>query len=280
VLGVVLALGSSVIWGFADFVGGLQSRRLPLLAVLVWAQLTATALAAAYVALAGDPLPSGRAVAWAAGAGVLGAAGLAAFYRGLAIGSMSIVAPVAATGAIVPVLVGVLGGERPSAAQLAGIGVALVGIVLAAREPGEHVDRAVARTALALALVAAVGFGLFFVGLQRSTASAGVGWSLLVVRTAQVTLLLTAAAVARPRLALSPRALAPLALVGACDLIANAMFAAATTMGLLSVVAVLGSLYPAVTVLLARTVLKEKVSRVQEAGVLAVLIGVVAISVG
>jgi drug/metabolite transporter (DMT)-like permease len=280
VLSVLLALGSSVAWGLADFIGGLQSRRRPVLTVLLWAQLTAVLLAAVYVLAAGDALPSAEAVAWAAGSGALGVAALAAFYRGLAIGTMSIVAPVAATGGAVPVLVGVLGGERPGSLQVAGIVIALVGVVLAAREPGEHVDRDVARTALGLALVAAVGFGVFLVGLQKATAASGVGWSLLIVRSVQVVILLSAAALLRPRIALAPRALAPIAAVGAGDLIANAMFATATTLGLLSVVAVLGSLYPAMTVVLARTFLEERVSRIQEIGVAAVLAGVVAISLG
>lgn len=279
-LSVLLALGSSVAWGLADFIGGLQSRRRPVLTVLLWAQLTAVLLAAVYVLAAGDALPSAEAVAWAAGSGALGVAALAAFYRGLAIGTMSIVAPVAATGGAVPVLVGVLGGERPGSLQVAGIVIALVGVVLAAREPGEHVDRDVARTALGLALVAAVGFGVFLVGLQKATAASGVGWSLLIVRSVQVVILLSAAALLRPRIALAPRALAPIAAVGAGDLIANAMFATATTLGLLSVVAVLGSLYPAMTVVLARTFLEERVSRIQEIGVAAVLAGVVAISLG
>jgi drug/metabolite transporter (DMT)-like permease len=280
VLSVLLALGSSVAWGLADFIGGLESRRRPVLTVLLWAQLTAVLLAAVYVLAAGDALPSAEAVAWAAGSGALGVAALAAFYRGLAIGTMSIVAPVAATGAAVPVLVGVLGGERPGSLQVAGILVALMGVVLAAREPGEHVDRDVARTALGLALVAAVGFGVFLVGLQKATAASGVGWSLLIVRSVQVVILLSATALLRPRIALAPRALAPIAAVGAGDLIANAMFATATTLGLLSVVAVLGSLYPAMTVVLARTFLEERVSRIQGIGVAAVLAGVVAISLG
>jgi drug/metabolite transporter (DMT)-like permease len=280
VLGVLLALGSSMVWGLSDFVGGLQSRRHPLLAVLLWAQVTATLLVGCYVLLAGDPLPDGTTLAWAVAGGALGTAGLAGFYRGLAIGSMSIVAPVAATGAAVPVLFGVIGGERPGAVQVAGILVAMAGVVLASREKGEHVDRAVSRAALGLALIAAVGFGGFFVALQRATEAGGVGWSLLIVRSVQVVLLLTAAAVVRSRLALRPRELAPIVAVGAGDLTANAMFAVATTMGLLSVVAVLSSLYPAMTVLLARTVLKERVSGMQMAGVGAVLAGIVAISAG
>jgi drug/metabolite transporter (DMT)-like permease len=287
VLGVLLALGSSIIWGCADFVGGLQSRRWPVLTVLIWAQVVAVVACVVFVLVAGDGLPDGHAIAWATAASVCGSAALACFYRGLSIGTMSIVAPISATGAILPVLYGVFSGERPGALQVAGIAVALVGIVLAAREKGDErsgdegrIDKEVARTALGLALVAAVGFGVFMLGLERATSTAGVAWSLLLIRGVTVVMLVSVALVVRPPLRIGVRAVGPLAFVGAGDLTANAMFATATTMGLLSVVAVLGSLYPAMTVILARIVLKEKVSRMQEAGVLAVLAGVVAISAG
>jgi drug/metabolite transporter (DMT)-like permease len=282
VLSVLLALGSSVIWGCADFVGGLQSRRWPVLTVLIWAQGIAVVLCVVFVLVAGDGLPDAHAIAWAATASVVGSAALASFYRGLSIGTMSIVAPISATGAIVPVLYGVLAGERPGTLQVAGIAVALVGIVLAAREKGDERSGGedVARTALGLALIAAVGFGVFMLGLERATSTAGVAWSLLLIRMVTVVVLTCAALVLRPRLRIPAAALGPIAFIGAGDLVANAMFAVATTVGLLSVVAVLGSLYPAMTVILARLLLKEKVSRVQEAGVLAVLVGVVAISAG
>jgi drug/metabolite transporter (DMT)-like permease len=280
-LGVALALASSVVWGSADFLGGLQSRLRGVFAVLLWSQLTAAVLGAVLVLVVRDPAPHLAAVAWAGGGGALGITALGAFYRGLAVGTMSIVAPISATGAAVPVLVGVAGGERPAALQVAGIAIALVGIVLAAREPGgTHVERAAARAAVGLALVAAVGFGTFLVGMERATDDSGVAWALLIARIAETSVLLVAIAVVRPHVALGVRALAPLMLVGALDIAANGLFALATTKGLLSIIAVVGSLYPAMTVVLARTVLHERVTRVQEAGVLATLLGVVAISAG
>src|SRR5436190_9109664 len=132
---VLLALSSSLCWGTADFLGGLQSRRRPLVTVLLVAQVAAVALGVLFVVASGDPFPHLGPAALAIGAGTAGCAALAAFYRGLAIGTMSIVAPVSATGAVVPVLVGVVSGERPSAVQVAGIAVAMTGIVLATREP-------------------------------------------------------------------------------------------------------------------------------------------------
>jgi uncharacterized membrane protein len=282
-LGVGLALGCSVVWGCADFLGGLQARRLPVLVVLLWGQLAATVLALALVVAVGDPAPGAAAFGWAAVSGAAGIAALLAFYRGLAIGTMSIVAPVSATGAAVPVLVGLARGEHPGPLQVAGIALAFVGIVLAAREPGSALPPARTRAALGLAVVAALGFGIWFAGIDRATELGGVTWTVLISRATQAALLLAGAAVLRPGGVGGSGFLAgaaPLMLVGLLDVVANALFALATEHGLLSVVAVLGSLYPAMTVLLARTVLHERVTRLQELGVLAILAGVAAISAG
>lgn len=280
VLAAALALTSSVLWGTADFTGGLLARGRAVLSVLLISQASAVALALIVLAAAGDPAPSGAGIAWGLGSGALGVAALAAFYRGLAIGTMSIVAPVSATGAAVPVLVGVLRGERPAALQVAGIVLALAGIVLASRSPEDAPHGRRGRASLLLALAAAIGFGTFFVGVQRSTAHGSVAWTLLSVRGGELVLLLAVASIVRPRLPRAPRDLAALCMLGLLDAGANGLYALATTHGLLSVVSVLGSLYPAVTVLLARGVLRERVSRAQELGVLATLAGVVAISAG
>jgi drug/metabolite transporter (DMT)-like permease len=233
-------------------------------------------------ALIGDPAPSAGAIAWGLAAGMAGLLGLSAFYRGLAVGTMSIVAPIAATGAVVPVVVGLVAdGERPGAAQVAGLAFALVGVVLAAREP-ERAGAAArsGRAALGLALVAAAGFGVTLVALERSTAAAGVPWAMLIARGLEIVVLIAAACVLRPAPPSGARAWRALVVVGLFDVSANALFAVATTQGLLSIVSVLASLYPAATVLLARTMLHERVSRTQEAGVLVILAGVVAISAG
>lgn len=279
-LAVGLAFTSSLCWGLADFLGGLQSRRRPLVTVLLVAQAAAVALGLAFVLASGDPFPDLGPAALAAGAGVAGVAALAAFYRGLAIGTMSIVAPVSATGAAVPVLVGVASGERPGAVQVAGILLAMVGIVLAAREPGGAAPGHAVRASLGLALLAALGFGSFFVLLDRATEGAGAPWALLLVRVGEVALLVALAAAIRPRMPAGARDAWPLLVIGTLDFLATALFALATEQGLLSVVAVVGSLYPVVTVVLARAVLAERVSRGQELGVVITLAGVVAISAG
>jgi drug/metabolite transporter (DMT)-like permease len=259
-----------------------QSRRQALLAVLLISQVTALIPVGIAALSTDDPAPGATAVAWAATAGLMGTLGVAAFYRGLAVGTMSIVAPVASTGAILPVLVGLADGERPGTLQVVGIGCALAGVVLASRAPDEpdHPARENARVALALALVAAVGIGMAFVGLERATSEAGVPWSLLVSRGLQATLLTVTALIVRPKLPTERAAWGAIAGLGLLDVTANALFAVAVGQGLLSIVSVLSSLYPAVTVLLARTLLHERVTRAQEAGVLAILAGVVAISAG
>ena len=244
-------------------------------------QVTALVPLVIYVLISGDAAPSGTAVAWAALAGITGATGLSAFYRGLAVGTMSIVAPISATGAVVPVLVGLADGERPGVIQVAGIVLALAGVILASREPArEGAGPTNRRLALMLAVLAALGLGGAFVGLERASDAAGVPWAMLSMRTIQVGLLLAAALVLRPQLPRSGDALRVLIGLGLVDVAANTLYALSTTHGLLSIVAVLSALYPAVTVLLARTVLHERVSRSQEAGVLVILAGVVAISAG
>jgi drug/metabolite transporter (DMT)-like permease len=281
-LAVVLALASSLSWGLSDFVGGLQSRRQALLTVL-WVSQGSAIFFLGAAALLGAPIEhDATATLWAAAAGLLGLCGLTAFYRALSIGTMSIVAPLSATGTVIPVLVGLLSGERTSAIQGLGIALAGCGVVLAAREaPGEDGGaRRNSRRSIVLALVAAVGFGSFFAGVDRAEESAGVVWVLLMARLPDVAILTLLVLVRRPPLPGDRGSLAPLLVIGVFDLLANVMFTAAAGLGLLSVVGVLGSLYPAVTVVLARVLLHERPTAVQDAGVMVVLAGVLAIAAG
>jgi uncharacterized membrane protein len=281
-LAAVLALASSLCWGLSDFLGGFQSRRHHVLAVMLLSQGLALAILVVAV-LAGAPTEHDAAsTAWAASVGAFGLVALVAFYRALAIGTMSIVAPISATGVAIPVLVGLAGGERPGALQVAGIVLACGGVVLAAREPpsDDAEARRAGRASIGLALVAAVGFGTFFAGMDRAEETADVAWVLLAARTAAVLLIVLAALALRPRLPTVPATIGAIAAVGVFDLLANLLFVLAAGRGLLSVVGVLGSLYPAVTVLLARFVLHERLSRTQGAGVAITLAGVVALAAG
>jgi drug/metabolite transporter (DMT)-like permease len=271
---IALGLASSVCWGLADFLGGLQSRRAPVIGVLLFSQAAGLVAIVAIVGLSGEGAPAVEDMVPAALAGAGGAIALSAFYRALAIGTMSIVAPISATGAAVPVIVGVATGDRPTVLQVLGIAAATAGIVLASREASEDEERASAtRLSIALALFAALGFGSFFVGM-KAAADVSVLWALVVERTASTAVLLVYAAAARPRLLNTRSDLPPLVLIAAFDLSANALYSLASTQGLLSVVAVLGSLYPVTTVLLARVMLGERIRRVQEVGIVAALTGV------
>jgi drug/metabolite transporter (DMT)-like permease len=278
---LVLALGSSLCWGTADFLGGVSSRRAPVAAVLLVSQVVPLAAALTWSLAMGDP-PA----AWRIGLGLIAGAGgvmaLGAFYRALSIGTMSIVAPIAGTGAVVPVIAGLASGEAPGVLQGVGMVAAVVGVVLASRERHDDAQRAVdARRSVGLALVAAVGFGLFLALMEPASAD-GVPWALLSARGASVALLAGVVAARRiPLDAALTRAALPMVLaVGALDFTANALYAAATTKGLLAVVSVLGSLYPVATVLLARALLGERVRRIQGVGVAVVLAGVALIVAG
>jgi drug/metabolite transporter (DMT)-like permease len=201
---------------------------------------------------------------------------------------MSIVAPVSSTGAALPVVVGLATGDRPSVAQLVGIAAAVGGVILASREAEEEVGgdrssdrprRSNERLSVVLALAAALGFGTYFVGMDHA-ARPDVLWALFASRVSSSVALAAAFVAIRPALPGERNDLGVLALAGLVDLAATGLYAAATHEGLLSVVGVLASLYPAVTVVLARTVLSERIERVQQVGVVAVLAGVALIAAG
>jgi drug/metabolite transporter (DMT)-like permease len=278
-LAAVLALAASVSWGVGDFLGGLKSRTLSPVAVLAVAQPVGLAAIALAVALSGEPWP-GSSVWPAVPAAVLGTSGIVAFYRGMAAGTISLVAPIAATGALIPVTFGLLTGERPSPLQLGGIALAVGGAVVTSYEPGTGGRRGGLAAGIAWALVAAVAFGSFFVPMHEA-AEDGFLWAVLVFRVVSTALVLVAALAVRPHLPRSPHDLRTIAVIGLADTGGNVFFgAAAAEQGLVSVVSVLASLYPVVTVVLARTYLRERVGRVQEAGAVATIAGVVLVSAG
>ncbi|OLE36089.1 MAG: hypothetical protein AUG48_08630 [Actinobacteria bacterium 13_1_20CM_3_68_9] len=277
-LGIALGLASSVAWGVSDFLGGLQSRRISALTVLLVSQPVGLVLALVIaLAVGGDPL-SARDVAIAVGAGAAVVLALGAFYQAMALGSVSVVATIGALGVLVPVGAGLIRGDRPAAIQAAGAVAGIVGIVLVAREPDPE-WRAAGRTSVGLAALAALGFGVFFVGLDAASGPKP-AWTIVAVRVGGVVTLLIAAAFARPSMRIERGLLPALLTIGCFDVLANSLFAVATNHGLLSLVAVAGSLYSAVTVLLARFVLGERLAPIQRAGVLLALIGVSLIAAG
>lgn len=278
-MGTLLALTASLSWGLGDFLAGHRTRRLPVVTVLVVSQAAGLATIALVVGLRGVGPPDGRHLLYGALAGLFGAIGLAALYRGLAVGPMSIVAPISATAAIIPVAFDLVAGERPSSLQAVGIVLALAGVVLASRAPGVGGSGRVSPKGVGLAVIAAVAFGLLLVLLGEAS-DGDPYWGTLAMRGASFSLLVLAALVLRPSFALGERDLPVLLLIGVLDTAGNTLFAVATTTSLLSVAAVLGQLYPVVTVLLARLVLGERVSAGQAAGVISAFGGVALIAAG
>jgi drug/metabolite transporter (DMT)-like permease len=273
---IALALGASLTWGVADFFGPLKGRTYGVLRVLFYVQLGGLVTITAVVAARGKG-PADSAALLAIPAAISGTLGLYAYYRGMAVGAMSIVAPIAGISAVVPVTFGILTGERPSAWQLFGIAAALGGVFLASREPGHGGPKIAA--GVGLALLAAIGFGGYFPAMHAA-GNADFWWASLIFRMTSTSVILATVAIRRPKLAIEPVQIPILALIGIGDMLGNLLFAAASTSGLVSVTSVLASLYPIVTVMLARLVLKERVARTQEAGIVLTLAGVALISAG
>ena len=316
-LAIALALGASACWGSGDFLGGLTTRRASLWAVVLGSQLVGLAGAAAVITLLGRPWPGLGAMWPVLAGGAAGAVAISTFYRALAIGTMSVVAPISAMSALIPFVVGLAGGERPAAAQIAGAVVAAAGVLLVAAEParrGETVgapglpggpavepevvraatdavgagddgaadayglparppaaaqdlagrapmrpSRRRQRQAVGLAVVAAVCIGLTLLGYDAA-ARHDPAWAMLAGRASSATFVGLFLLARRPRIRFTAAAWPGIIAIGLLDTGANGLFAVATTQGYLSLVAVLGTIYPAVTVLLAYLLLRERLA--------------------
>jgi drug/metabolite transporter (DMT)-like permease len=274
-LTAALALAAAASWGVGDFLGGLKSRSLSPIAILIVAQPIGLTLLAIWVAARGEG-PPGSSVLWACLASVLGTTGLVAFYRGMAAGALSIVAPIAGAGAAIPVIWGLARGDHPSGLQELGFVAAFAGVILASFERRPQATRLAAGAGWAV--IAMLAFGAYYIPMHAASHGDFL-WAAFVFRLTSTTLIACAWLVLRPRHA--RRADLPiLASIGVLDTGGNVFFAAASSKGLVSVVSVLASLYPVVTVLLARAVLHERVHRSQELGIALALGGIVLISAG
>ena len=276
-LALVLALGSSIVWGTADFCGGSLTKRLPTFAVTVVSQAAGFAALVVIVAVHGDV--GGRSFTLGLLAGLGGGLGLAAFYRALSLGTMSVVSPVVACGAVVPFAISIATGERPSKLAVVGAVAALSGAILASVEERRASSPARAR-AIGLAVVAALALGLFVYFLGLGSRHGDALSTLFGARVGSLALLIAVASARRASMRVPRRWLLAVAAVGLADVAANALFAFAAGHALLALVSVLGSLYPVVTVLLAHIVLGERLTRTQKTGVAVALAGVAAIASG
>ena len=272
---VVLGLLAAIAYGLSDFAGGLASRYRGATTVLLHAYPVGVVLGFAALPFLGGPL-SWATVGWGVAGGVAGLTGVLCLYSALTVGPMSVISPVSAVlAAAVPVLVGVAVGERPAVLAWIGVVVGLVAVVLVGGGGGSG---RVPRQALLLAIVAGLGFGFYFVFLARAPDDSGV-WPLLVSRVASAALIVPFAWRRGAMVAMRGRALLLALVSGLFDATANLAFLLASREGLLSLAAVLTSLYPAVTVLLAATVLRERPTVVQGVGLVAAAAAIVLITV-
>jgi drug/metabolite transporter (DMT)-like permease len=277
----LLALISAVLYGAADFFGGIAARRAPVVPVVALAQGTGVLLLLALMPLLPPASPTTADVSWGAAAGIAGGAGVAWLYRALAIGTMAIVAPVTAVCAVaIPVAAGLILGERPGTLTLIGIMTAVLSIVLVSQRPP---DSAAAPTrssrlpaGLGIALLSGVAIGIFFLFLARTGSNAGM-WPLVAARVASTVLFALGAVVAGVSLVVPPRALVLATAGGALDVAANALYLLAARRGALTIVVTLVSLYPASTVLLANLFLHERFSRLQAVGIACALAAILLI---
>jgi drug/metabolite transporter (DMT)-like permease len=270
---ITLALAAALSWGISDLIGGVTSKRLALVWVLLCTQLVGLSVVLPFALARGVPAFDTSTLLFAIGGSISGLIGIAALYRAIALGVASIAAPISGTGAVLPVVLGLIRGEPATLWQELGMVSALAGVVLASRtaEEQKHLGRD-ARLGVGFAILAALGFGGFFILLHEAS-SHDVWWAVSIQRATGVAVMALLALLSRPRFAVRWTDVPRLVLVGSLDVGANVLYGLASTLGLLSLSAVLVSLYPMVTVILATFVLKERMSRVQKTGVAMALAG-------
>lgn len=275
-MAILLALASSVLWGTSDFIGGTVSRRLPPATVLLWATILSLPFLATVAVVSGDLQWSSTTIGWGISAGIAGSLGIASLYRGLSTGVMGVVAPISSTSVIVPVIVGFVLGESVSAVTTLGIVVAIVGVILAG---GPHLRdfSTGGHRPILFALGAALGIGISLTTVARGSEVSSIS-TLLSMRLTYVVVLVILVGVAgsqyRPG---RPSTLWPLLATGLIDTSANGLYAVASRSGPLVIVAVLASLYPVATLVLARQLHGERLSRIQTIGVGLAFVGVCAV---
>jgi drug/metabolite transporter (DMT)-like permease len=281
VLSFALALTASVVWGVADFGAAVRARTVSPIAVAAIVQLAGAALLVVLLLVAPEPFPGWGVWVPAAIAGVLGAAAFPMFYRALAIGPIGVAAPILAMGAVGPVLWGIFAaGETPTPVQVVGLGVATAGVVMVSRQP--HTPQVTVRryAAIPSALIAIVLMSGMFIALDAASEQSGL-WGVSAQRSVSLPILLIVATfLLRGTRPFGRRNLLALAPIGIADTAALLAFGYAAQLGDLSLVIVLSSLYPVVTILLARFILGEQLALIQRLGAIVAFVGVIAIVLG
>jgi drug/metabolite transporter (DMT)-like permease len=275
---VLLALAASASWGVSDFLAGVTTRRLTLATVMGVTTPLGILLVGAIVLIRWDAPPDTTYVLWGVATGVLAAAGIAALYQGLTLGRMGVVAPIAATAPVIPVAYGLARGDRPSTVQGVGMALAVVGIVFTGREHDVGSARRVAAGA-GFAVFSAATFGIAFITLDQAS-NADPYWATLVVRVTSSLVVVGVLLLTGSRIH-APRSMWPaMAVIATLDVGGVMLFAISTTKGLISVVSVLVSLVPVFVAVLARTVLHERLGRIQIGGAATAIVGAALISAG
>lgn len=278
-MAVLLSLLAALTYGSADFVGGLVTKRNAVLRVVLLSQILGTLPLVLAFPLLNDGIFRAEDIAWGIGAGISGATGIILLYRGLSVGRMSVVAPITAVeAASVPVAFGLATGERPTPTALLGVAVALLAVALISRIPAGDGDP-FGRAGIAEAFGAGLAFGAFFIFLAGAGDDTGL-WPLISMRAASVSLVAVITFATGTSLRPTPGTFGGIALAGILDVSANLFYLLSTRYGLLSLVAVITSMYPAGTVLLARLVLHERMTRMQLLGLALAAVGVTLISLG
>ena len=275
---IALALAASLLWGTSDFLGGTASKRQPSSTVLLWASLIALPVMAVIALVAGDLVFDARTVGWGIVAGVSCSIGIVLLYRGLATGIMGVVAPIASTSVLVPVVVGLARGDRPDTFQLVGIAAAIGGVILAGG-PNLRDLRDGGHRPVLLALGAALGLGISLLAVANGSEQSAYATLLLMRITYPIVLIALVVVTRAPRL--PQRDSLPLIVgAGLGDVIAVTLFGVATHSGSLPVVAALASMFPVMTLVLARQFHHERLMREQMIGAMLAIVGVVLVVSG
>ena len=274
-----LSLAACLGWGVADFLGGLKSRQLSVFSVLMVSSFFGLGAILVIVLVRGVAPPGDPALLLAVVGGIAGVAAMFFLYRGLSIGSMAVVAPISATGVILPVIVSLAAGDNPSFLQKLGIAAAIIGAVLASREKNDDGNGSRLSTGVGLAIGSAIAAGVFFVVMDQAS-EADPYWAAFLMRFSYFAFLIIIFLLKRPVVQAGKVHMPAIIVLGICDALAGFAYALATTRGMLGLVAVVGALYPAVTVLLSMLVLRERPQRTQFIGVLLAVGGVTFISAG
>lgn len=275
-MAAVLALVSALMWGTADFLGGVTARRRSAVAIYLGSQAFGFVLLLIVVLIRGDwHAPLGY-LWWGVGLGVTGLISMVAFYRALALGPMGLVSPLVAVAVVIPVIVGIASGEVPSAMEIAGIAIAFIGVLLAS---GPELTGAESMKPLVYTGVAALGFGLLYVGMAKGSETSP-SMTMLTYRVTSMVILIAVFMAVRNTGGLTKADLPVLAAIGILDASANLLFGIASTLGMLSTTSVLSSLYPIATAVLAAVILRERLRPIQYAGVTVAMIGVILLSAG